>query len=109
MTINLIDTPTYDRLVEIQNSYPNLTYQNKGYDYPNKSKWSDEDLKAFEEVKNVLSASIHGFSELNHFRVSTKGELEIRFQYDWSHDTDSIPFTGVGYIRLSELLNGFKE
>lgn len=47
MTINLIDIDTYNLLKSIQESYPNLTYQNTGYDYPDKSNWSDEDVAAF--------------------------------------------------------------
>jgi len=110
MTINLIDEPTYDRLIAIYNFYPNLTYQNKGYDYPNKSKWSVDDLAAHKEVTEILKKSIVGFSEFNHFKNRKDGEPVFRFQYNWTADESSgLPFIGVGYLEIQELFTGFKN
>ena len=111
MTIKLIDEPTYDRLIAIYTMHPNLTYQNKGYDYPNKGKWSPEDLAAHKEVGNILEEHIIGFREFNHFNHAKDGTPRIRLQYDWTADDNSnpIPFTGVGYIEIDELFTGFKN
>ena len=113
MTINLIDELTYDRLVAIQKFYPNLTYQNVGYSYPDKSKWSGEDLAMHKEVTDILKASITGFSEFNHFRLVSGGEVQIRFQYDWTADDPDTKqrtyFVGVGYLEIDELFTGFKN
>jgi outer membrane protein W len=110
MTINLIDEPTYDRLIAIYNFYPNLTFQNEGYTYPDKSNWSAEDLAAHERVSEVLKKAIVGFSQFNHFK-NVKGEPTIRLQYNWTADDDSNPrpFIGVGYLYIDTLFTGFKN
>ncbi len=110
MTIELITQQDYDRLLAIQKEYPNLTYQNKGYEYPNRIAWVEEEHNAFREVEDILNKSIKGFSALNHFRLSKKdGEIQLRFQYNWGAEDNSMPFIGVGYILVDELLNGFKN
>jgi hypothetical protein len=104
MTITLIDFDTYQLLAEIQKSYPNLTYQNVGYDYPNKSNWSDEDKAAFNTVNNILEKSIEGFVIFNHFRIDKNNIIRLRFQYHYDAS-----FIGVGYLKLDELFNGFDK
>ena len=108
MKIELISKDQYNRLKEIQSKHSLLTYQNEGYDYPDKSKWSEEDRSAFKEVEDLLKNHIRGFSKLNHFRISKQGHIQLRFQYNYDYDKNGY-FIGVGYILLSELLNGFKE
>lgn len=103
MTIIPIDADTYNVLLTIQKSYPNLTYQNKGYDYPDKSKWTDEDNEAFKIVTDILSKAIKDFVEFNHFifrKRDNKNVIALRFQYQYDSS-----FTGVGYIALTDLLN----
>jgi hypothetical protein len=108
MRIKLISQEEYLFLLDVQKRFPNLTYQNTGYNYPNKSKWSEEELDYFNQVSDILKESITGFAEFNHFKINKKGELKIRFQYDWSAADGGLPFTGVGYLFLDELLNGFR-
>lgn len=112
MTINLITQKQYDLLIEAQKAYPNLTYQNTGYDYPNKDKWNSDEKAAFKIVEEILKKAIVGFSKFNHFKVFSNGNLGIRFQFDWDIDADyqnKTHFIGVGYLKLTELLNGFKN
>lgn len=106
MEITLIDEPTYNLLKSIQENYPNLTYQNTGYDYPNKSKWSDEDKRQFNIVTDILKKTIKDFVEFNHFKINKNDNdaVVLRFQYKWSNS-----FIGVGYVKLDELLNGFDK
>ena len=108
MIIELISKRDYNKLLHRQKKYPKLTFQNKGYEYIDKSKFSGEDIKAFDEVTTILSKSIKGFSEFNNFQV-INGIIRIRFQYDWSYGKNSISFIGVGYLELEELYKGFKE
>jgi hypothetical protein len=103
-TYNLIDIDTYNLLKSIQESYPNLTYQNTGYDYPDKSKWDNEDKKQFDIVTDILKKIITGFVEFNNFTVSKEKGVRLRFQYYWDKS-----FIGVGYLKLDELLNGFDK
>ena len=110
MTIELIGLDTYNKLVGIQKEYPSLTYQNKGYDYLDKSKLSEKELELFYEVSMILKKHIKGFSVFNNFTVTNTGIVKIRFQYDWNADEPTgVPFTGVGYLELETLLKGFNN
>ncbi len=104
MTIYLIPQKEYDLLKSIQIKFPNLTFQNEGYQYIDKSKFSEKDKKAFRIVSNILSKAIKGFCRFDNFRLSKKGEVCIRFQYEYD-----VSFTGVGYLELVTLFEGFKE
>lgn len=111
MTIKFISKDQFDSIQTIYKEHPKLTYENKGFDYLDKKALSEDDTKAFKEVENILKEHIVGFVEFNHFRNRGE-EIQLRFQYDYDKDSDSlnkIAFTGVGYIYLSELLNGFKQ
>jgi|GEM_PF-2597803 len=111
MTITLISKAQFDTITEIQKKHSILTYQNTGYDNFDKSKMTEDDKTAFNEVQAILAVAIGGFSRLQNFKLSGKTkEIEIRFQYNYSYDTNDggLPFIGVGYTRLTELLNGFE-
>ena len=109
MTITLISKRDYNKLCSRQIKYSALTFNNKGYEYLDKSKFSKEDKKAFDEISNILSKSIKGFSKFNNFKVRENGDICIRFQYNYNADSD-IPqpsFIGVGYLKILELYKGF--
>ena len=111
MTITLITQDVYNNLLDIFNKYPKLTLQNEGYQYIKKDALTEEETTKFKEVNDILKQHIKGFKEFNNFRLSKKTqEIQIRFQYDWTADDETkrlVPFTGVGYLNLIELLNGF--
>ncbi len=109
MTIKeLITEEVYNELLSIQKDRPKLTFQNVGYEYVDKSKFEEEDIKAFNRVTDILKKSILGFSEFNNFRFCVKGNLRVRFQYNYNADEEGkLPFTGVGYLNLIELKDGF--
>jgi hypothetical protein len=113
MTIELLTKEEYELLLKIQKEHPILTFQNKGYEYVDKSKFSNEDKDAFDKVTEILKRCIHGFVEFNNFKLHKyNNKPQVRFQYDWTYDDNSpnkIGFTGVGYLFLDELLNGFKK
>lgn len=112
MKITLITPENHAKLLEIYNNTPVLTLQNTGYEGIDRSKFTDIEKENDAEVNAILKKSIVGFSRFQNFKTNTKsGELTLRFQYDWTaHDRSlGIPFTGVGYILLDELLNGFRN
>lgn len=104
MTIHLLTQEEYDRLLDIQSRYPKLTFQNNGYEYINRRSFSEEEIAADKEVSDMLSKHIDGFVRFDNFRITSLGELTIRFQYHWVQH-----FTGVGYLKLTELLSGFEN
>ena len=116
MKIELISKEDYNLLLEIQKNHPILTFQNKGYECIDKSKFTDDDKIAFDKVTKILRKSILGLCEFNNYCHSEHNELRLRFQYnynaDWNSKVDkghNILFTGVGYILVDELLNGFRK
>jgi hypothetical protein len=112
MTINLITQEEYQELILIQHNHPILTYQNKSYDNFDHSKMTSQDVIAFERVEEILRKAIVGFKEFQNFKHDTINKvLKIRLQYDYTADWDNqkLPFTGVGYLEVQELFNGFKS
>lgn len=118
MILTRLEQSDYDRLIEIQNNVPALTFQHEPYQEWIPKHFTENDLKALDEVKAIVRKAIYGFKNFTNFYQDKKGELRIRFYYDWSFSFQSdnnkiivrtgIPFTGVGYLSVSELLNGFK-
>lgn len=104
MTIELLSKEDYNILLNIQKKHNILTFQNKGYQYIDKSKFTQEDSEAFKIVSEILKSHINGFVEFNNFLFDKKGELNVRIQYKWDER-----FTGVGYAKIDELLNGFNN
>lgn len=106
MRITLINKEAFNELNAIQQNHPTLTYKAKGYDEPNITEQSDID--AHKIVSNILRNHIDGFSRFQNFCIGKSGEVKLRLQYNYNYD-GGLPFTGVGYIELNELLNGFNE
>lgn len=108
MKITLATPEQHEKLWGIYNEYPGLTLQNKGYEYL--KNLTDEEMSKIKEVEEILKYVVHGFKKFNNFRISDKSkEIQVRLQYDYNYDNIGLPFTGVGYIDIDELLNGFKE
>jgi hypothetical protein len=111
MKIELITPEEHAKLLDIYSNFPALTLQNIGYQYIKKDSLTDEEKSKLKEVTEILKKTIVGFNSFSNFRIEKNNEIGIRIQYDWTaHDRSlGIPFTGVGYILLDELLNGFKN
>lgn len=110
MTIDLITKELHKELTIIYTFHPELTFNNKGYQYIKESSLKHVNIEAFKRVTEILNNHIHGFVKFNNFRDG-KGFIELRFQYNYSHDSEDRlgSFTGVGYIKLDELLKGFDK
>jgi len=108
MKIELITQEQYDFILEVQQKHPELTLQNKGYETIDNKFISATALLALKDVHDILEEKIVGYKVFQNFKISKDNEVLIRFQYNYNYD-GGIPFIGVGYIKLKELLNGFKE
>jgi len=109
MTIELINMEQYDKILGIQEKHDVLTFENKGYEYI-KTPFGVETKKAVKEIEEILNKHIMGFVSFTNFRVREDKGVQIRFQYNYGADDDNgHAFTGVGYIYLKTLLNGFKD
>ena len=111
MTITLITVEEFTELANIQERSKILTFQNDGFEYIDHKKFTESDEKDYQRVIEILRKSILGFRKFHNFRLSKDGTVQIRFDYNWTADDEknSLPFTGVGYLDLIELLEGFHE
>ena len=112
MTITKITQEEHKFLIESYENYPHLCLQNQGYEYINPDTFDEEDTARIKEIETILRKSILGFSKFSNFKKDRYGNPRIRFQYNWDADSDSANkthFTGVGYIKIDELLNGFDK
>lgn len=109
MKIQLILKDDYDTILEIQKKYPVFTFQNVGYQYIDKSKFNEEEKEMFEYISDILRQHVVGFSEFNNFCHDKDGNIRIRLHYNYGAEDNTRPFTGVGYLLLDELLNGFDK
>lgn len=109
MKITLLTQEQHDQLLHIHNSFPELTLENKGYEGIDRRNFSIEAKEADSQVKVILKETVCGFSEFQNFCHTKDGDIRIRLQYNWGAEDNSMPFTGVGYVLLTELLNGFNN
>lgn len=119
MILTTLELEDYNKLVEIQKEFPHLTFNHEPYQEWIPAHFTDSDKKALEQVKELVKKAIYGFKNFTNFFYNKKGVLCVRFYYDWSFTwnndeekipiRNSLPFTGVGYLELQELLNGFNE
>ena len=89
----------YERLILIQKEYPELTFQNDGFEYLD-TEIINKHKEQIEEISKILKDTIPGFVKFNNFKLNKKNEIEIRCQYHWDK-----MFVGVGYFNIEE----FKE
>ena len=89
----------YNRLILIQKEYPELTFQNEGYEYLSRDT-VNKHKEQIEEISNILKTILKGFVQFNNFKVYKNGDIMIRVQYYWDER-----FIGVGYFNIEE----FKE
>ena len=107
MQITLCSREIYDELQQIADEHPELIFQNNGYEYLDRS-IREAKAEQMARVSAILKERVTGFHRFFNFKNSPAG-LVLRFDYDWGAKDKSRYFIGVGYLLLSELLNGFKE
>lgn len=96
----------YNRLKEIQKTYPKLTFDNNGYEYIRKELNEHKDV--VEEISEILRNTIKGFVEFNNFKPRKNGSFSVRCQYNWGAHDNSRSFVGVGYFEI-EQFKDFEE
>ena len=84
------------KLTSILNEYPDLIYDNNGYEYL-KKEVRDRLKPQINEIEELLSKSIEGFVEFNNFKPRPDGTFDVRCQYKWDYR-----FTGVGYFPIND-------
>lgn len=84
----------YNKLIQYQKNYPELTYDNKGYDEI-APEVKEEHKKVIEEISEILKQTVKGFVRFQNFKLRKDGSFAIRLQcyYDES-------FIGVEYLNI---------
>ena len=99
MKIIINNMNNYERLILIQKEYPELTFQNDGFEYLD-TEIINKHKEQIEEISKILKYIIPGFVKFNNFFIKKNGDITIRCQYHY----DKL-FVGVGYFNIEE----FKE
>lgn len=84
----------FDRLVELQKEYPDLTYDNNGYATLSKE-IVESHKEQIQEISDILRSSLKRFSSFQNFKPRKDGNWHIRLQYGYDSTGG---FTGVGYF-----------
>jgi hypothetical protein len=106
MTITLLSKRDYRILKSIQEKFPNITFQNDGYQYlEGHVKLTQKDRQALNVVTLILFKCIHHFHSFNNFKIRKDGNVVVRVQYNY--DPGHRGFVGVGYAGLEKLRHGF--
>ena len=90
----------YYELLLFKKLYPELTFDNNGYEYL-KLKVRESHKEQIEKIESILKKHIGGFSNFNNFKPRENGSFDIRCQYNWGFPDDSY-FMGVGYFNIKE-------
>lgn len=85
-----------EKLTEIKSNFPQLTFQNEGYEYLSKE-IKENHKKEITEIESILKKEINGFCEFNNFIENKDGSFSVRCQYYWDNS-----FKGVGYFNINE-------
>jgi hypothetical protein len=108
MEITLLSKRNYNILRSIHEKFPNLTFQNDGYQYIEAHvKLTQKDRQAINIVTLILFKCIHHFHSFNNFKLRKNGDVTVRIQYNW--DPEHRGFVGAGYVPVEELRHGFSH
>ena len=89
----------YDRLVSIQKEYPELTFDNKGFEYI-KPHIRETHKEQIEEIGKILKEVDSGFVKFFNFKPRANSTFSVR--YDTYYDPS---FIGVRYIDIEDFKN----
>ena len=88
------------RLNELKTQFPQLTFDNKGYQYLSIEvrEKHKEQIKEIEDILRKELNPIQGVLEFNNFKPIKNGDFSIRVQMYWDNS-----FKGVSYININDL------
>ena len=87
---------TYNKLIEYKTKFPELTFDNKGYQYVN-SEIKEKYKKEISEIEDLLKKEINGLVSFDNFKPRENGSFDVRVQYYWDNS-----FQGVGYFNIED-------
>ena len=90
------DHKYFNRLTELKDNFPELTFNNNGYEYLS-PKVKEDHKEQIIEIESILRKTIKGFDRFDNFKPKREldGRTYVRVQY--AYDSS---FIGVGYFNL---------
>lgn len=95
-------TTAYDELVRIQKEYPELTFQNNGYEYIHDI--LEKHSNVVKEIGKIIRNYDHQFVKFHNFKMRDDGTFYVRYDAYYTPGMHS-GFQGVVY----QPINNFKE
>ena len=86
----------YERLKELKNNCPELTFNNDGYEYLSKE-IKEKYKEQIQEIEDILKKCIQGFVRFDNFKPYKNDSFAVRVQYMWDSS-----FEGVGYFKIED-------
>lgn len=92
------------KLVDLFNAYPELTFDNQGYDELDSAVML-RNKNGVERIESILAQCIVGFVRFQNFKLYKYGSIKVRYQVYYDAQRT---FIGVAYTDLNEItLAGF--
>ena len=87
------------KLIEFKNNFPELTFNNNGYEYLS-IETREKYKKEIAEISEIMKSIDSGFLEFNNFKPREDGSFSIRYQGIYDRQTY---FKGVCYLNINEI------
>lgn len=86
----------YEELVKLYQEYPELIFQNKGYQYlPQEVK--ERNKEGIDKINTILEKTVEGFVRFDNFKNRPDKNFWVRCRTNWSPS-----FTGVDYFKIED-------
>ena len=108
MKITLCTPEIHAELTALYNDYPGLRFQNVGYQYI-RQEVREANAKPLARIEEILKEHIVGFARFLNFYTRESGLIDLRFEYNWGEENNTMYFTGVGYLPIDHLRDGFPK
>lgn len=95
----------YQKMIKLSNC-KELQSDNKNRYYHAENMKGQENVKY---INSLLNDIIIGFTSFSNFCQKGDDFTKIRIQYNWGAEDNTMYFTGVGYVTIKELKEGFKN
>lgn len=86
----------YNKIIEIKDKYPQLTFNNNGYEYLSKD-IQESHKEIIKELSDILKRNIERFVSFDNFKPRKDGSFAVRVQCHYN-----IRFTGVRYFEIED-------
>lgn len=88
----------YDKLIELKNEYPELTFNNDGYEYLSRGV-KDAHKAQIAVIEVMLEHTVPGFVRFDNFKPKKNGSFDVRMQTMWSEYFTGVQYNDIEYFK----------